>query len=412
MPAPRLIVGLLGALAALASTACGREDPSPDTVRGDVLTIYSSSPLSGYTGDRARDIVDAQRLALREASGRVGRWRVRYRPLDDSDPRTGQWSPGLVTRNARRAAQDPTTIAYLGELGPGGSAVAIPLLNQLGVLTVSPLDGVAGLTSRRGASGPGEPQKYYPARRRTFARLVPSDDVQAAALLAYMQDEGVSRLYLTHDESLYGRSLALTLQRTGPARGVTVVASQDLDPRVTDPRPVATGVRSAGADGFMFAGDLRPGLGLLYRSVHDADPRVALFAPSALAGAGLASTLGPAAPRLRVTAPMLPARVLTGPGAEAFQERFRAAYRRSPDPAAVYGYEAMAVALAAIRRVGPKGNRRPAVVDAFFATGQRSSVLGDYAIDRNGDVDTRTYGAYGFRDGRLAFRRVLDPFGV
>lgn len=412
MPAPRLIVGLLGALAALGAGACAGEEPPADTVRGDVLTIYSSSPLSGYGGDRARDIVDAQRLAVREAAGQVGRWRVRYRPLDDSDPRTGQWSPGLVTRNARRAAQDPTTIAYLGELGPGGSAVAVPLLNQPGILTVSPLDGVAGLTSRRGSSGPGEPQKYYPAGRRTFARLVPSDDVQAAALLAYMQDDGVSRLYLAHDESLYGRSLALTLQRTGPDRGVTVVASQDLDPRVADPRPVAALVRAAGADGFMFAGDVRPGLGLLYRSVHGADPRVELFAPSALAGAGLASTLGPAARRLRLTAPMLPARVLTGPAAEAFEQRFRAAYGRPPDAAAVYGYEAMNVVLAAIRRAGAAGNRRPAVVDAFFSTGERSSALGSYVIDRNGDVDTRTYGAYGLRDGRLDFRRVLDPFGI
>ena len=181
---PRAAIAGLLAVLAVAPVACGGPpDPPVDPpIPGPRLTVYSGQPLSGYEGDRARDVVDAERLALSEAGGRVGRWAIRYVALDDSDPGTGRWEPGLVAANARRAAQDPTTIAYLGEMDAGASAVAVPVLNEEGILTLSPLDGLAGLTARRGA-GQGEPDKYFPTRRRTFGRIVPGDDVQAAAVL-------------------------------------------------------------------------------------------------------------------------------------------------------------------------------------------------------------------------------------
>lgn len=400
------------ALLALLVAGCGSEEPRPDdaVVAGERLTIYSSQPLSGYQSQRARDVVDAQRLALGEAGGRVGRWRVVHVALDNADPRTGLWSPALVAANARRAAVDPTTIAYLGEMDAGASAVAIPILNQLGILAVSPLDGVPGLTRRAGA-GQGEPEKYYPTRRRSFARLVPPDDVQAAALVAFMQDERVSRLHLTHDDSLYGRSLARNVQRRAQLGGIAVVDDRGIDPQAADPRRLAADVVRLRANGFLHAGQLQPGLGLLYRSVHAADRRARLFAPNALSHPAFLSLLGAAQSRARVVAPMLPAGV-RGPAAQAFERRFRAAYGRVPDPAATHGYETMAATLEAIRRAGAEGNRRRAVGAAFLGLRDRSSALGRYDMDGNGDPSFQTFGAYRVRAGRPVFDRVLDPLGA
>ena len=47
--------------------------------------------------------------------------------------------------------------------------------------------------------------------------------------------------------------------------------------------------------------------------------------------------------------------------------------RRNPDPYAIYGYEAMSLALDAIKRAGDKGNDRKAVIDALFETKDRES---------------------------------------
>ena len=51
---------------------------------------------------------------------------------------------------------------------------------------------------------------------------------------------------------------------------------------------------------------------------------------------------------------------------------------------------------------------RQAVVDAFFSTQGRESVLGTYDIDANGDTTLSDYGGYVVEDGELVFSRVIS----
>src|SRR5918998_3364615 len=133
-----------------------------------------------------------------EAGGRAGDFRVSYVSLDSADPKTGRWDPGRVADNARTAVEDLQTIAYLGELEAGASAVSVPILNEGGMLQVSPGDTFAGLTE---AGLPGEPEKYYPSGRRTFARMVPDDDEQVDRLVALLRRRGVRRLWVADDRA-------------------------------------------------------------------------------------------------------------------------------------------------------------------------------------------------------------------
>ena len=59
---------------------------------------------------------------------------------------------------------------------------------------------------------------------------------------------------------------------------------------------------------------------------------------------------------------------------------------KTPDPYAIYGYEAMRLALDAIERSG-SGSKED-VLKALFETKDRSSVLGTYSIDENGDTSS------------------------
>ena len=65
-----------------------------------------------------------------------------------TDDRDHAWNPGLVAANANRAADDPTAIAYLGELDYGATAVSLPITNHAGLLQVSPGDGLTSLRDR------------------------------------------------------------------------------------------------------------------------------------------------------------------------------------------------------------------------------------------------------------------------
>ena len=182
-----------------------------------VLDVYTSLPFQGDLAARSDDVYDAERLALAEAGSRAGRFRVKLVPLDDSTLDAGRWDPNQVIANARRATQDPHTIAYVGELDTGASAVSIPVLDQKGILQVSPADGLAGLTRKQGATR-GEPEKYYPDPRRNFVRVAPPDNRQAAAIAAYMKELGVTRLYVVNDGGGYGvvgqRSAVVTASPT------------------------------------------------------------------------------------------------------------------------------------------------------------------------------------------------------
>ena len=78
----------------------------------------------------------------------------------------------------------------------------------------------------------------------------------------------------------------------------------------------------------------------------------------------------------------------------------------NPDPYAIYGYEAMSLALDAIERSGT-GERKATSSKALFATKDRESVLGTYSIDENGDTTLTDYGVYGVEDGELAFDQTI-----
>jgi branched-chain amino acid transport system substrate-binding protein len=90
-----------------------------------------------------------------------------------------------------------------------------------------------------------------------------------------------------------------------------------------------------------------------------------------------------------------------------FVRQFRARYGRSPGRYAAYGYEAMAVILDSIRRAGGSGDDRDSVVEAFFETSDRDSILGTYSIDEVGNTTLDRLAGYSVIAGRPVFATSL-----
>lgn len=394
--------------------ACGGEDPraagEDDQVEGTrTLTVYTSMPLNGPDAATGRDAVNAVKLALEEAQGRAGLFGVNLVALDASTPETETegWDPDRVLDNARRAISDSGAIAYIGELSSGASALSIPVLNEGGVLMVSPSSTYVGLT-REGGIGRGEPERFYPSGQRTFARVVPADHVQAAAQVRLMAEEDVERLYVLHDAGLYGRGLAEQVETFAQRAGLEVLAIERASDDPADAQGIAGDVAEAEPDGVLYAGDVGSNaLGVL-DAVSEAAPDTALFVPDALATTPFLEGVDVRLERrLRVTSPTLDRRQLPS-AAQEFHERFRATFGTTPEPYAVFAYESMNAILAAVERAGPRGNDRSAVTEQFLGLERRDTVLGDYSIDAGGDTSLRRYGAYRVSDGRLVFDELLE----
>ena len=139
-------------------------------VVGDTLTVYSLLPQPG-TGN-ARDFVDAEKLALFEADGMAGEFAVNFVSIDE-----GKRS----ALELRDALADPQVTALIGPYSSDVAMRTVPLFNAAGVLETTPGAGYAGFTE---PVRPGEPERWQPSGRRTFARLAGDDIVQARAMLA------------------------------------------------------------------------------------------------------------------------------------------------------------------------------------------------------------------------------------
>lgn len=402
-------VGCLVPAFAFGLAACGDDDGGDGggsaSTGSDTLTIYSSLPLQGDNRPQSESVVNGMKLALEEAGGKVGEFTIKYTSLDDATAATGNWEPGQVSANAQKAAQDKTTIAYLGEFNSGASAISIPLINEAGILQVSPANTYVGLTRAEGAEK-GEPDKYYPTGTRTFGRVVPADHIQAAAQVSYQKEQGCTKLYILNDKEVYGKGLADGVAEIAAQEGIEVLGNEGIDKKAANFRSIASKIASAGAD-CMFFGGITGNKGVqVWKDVYAANKDIKLFGPDGVAESTFSEELGASEKNTFITNPTLDPK-LYPPAAQDFFTTFEEKFGKAPEPYAIYGYEAMKVALLAIQNAGDQGNDRQAVIDAFFKIKDRDSVLGTYSIDENGDTTLSDYGGNRIENGKLVFDKVI-----
>jgi branched-chain amino acid transport system substrate-binding protein len=329
---------------ALVLAGCGGDDDEPHHIRGEVATVYSSTPRHGISAAEARAVRAGERRALAERGGRAGGLRIRLRQLPATEDGELPWDPELVSENASRAADDPTAIAYLGELDYGGSAVSLPITNEAGLLQVSPGDGLTSLTRTPPGRPRAGPERLYPSGERTFVRLGPTDLQEAELLVERLSAAGARRVALVYDREIYGRELAAQLADRARRAGLTPVGSQEYRGRIDEIQDIARGLAEAGPDAIVHAGVSGPGTGRLLAAIDRQLPGVPLFAAS-----GILSRRAPI--------PVAPARVeAVGPPLEAERAGHRA-MRLALDAIDAGGRDRRRVIAAGLRLAPPAADR-------------------------------------------------------
>lgn len=161
MPNPSWVSAVaLTAGAALALSGCGGSEPASDAR----LTVYVSAPRRGPEAVDGADIAGGAQKALAAANGEAGGVAVGIVHLTSSD------DPARVSHNARRAVEDSTSIAYIGELDSTATLSSLPITNDARMLQVSPTAGASDLV----APFPGSdavPPETQPSGERTFGTL-------------------------------------------------------------------------------------------------------------------------------------------------------------------------------------------------------------------------------------------------
>jgi branched-chain amino acid transport system substrate-binding protein len=280
---------------------------------------------------------------------------------------------------------------------------------------VSPANTYVGLTTNEPGSAPGEPQKYYPTGTRNYLRIVPRDSIQAAADLQAFKQEGCKRVAEANDKTPYGAGIAQLVELTKGSYGVNVVSNTGVDPTAPNYRSFASTIKGEGADCFFYGGLTSTGGVQITKDVHAAIPTAKLFGPDGMCSTGWTDPSKGGVPTS--LDPLMHCTVATldlaaYPGGRSFAAAYHAKYgtpANQIDPYAIYGYEDAKLVLDTIKGLGSKGNSRSAVLSALFATKNRSSVLGTYSFDKNGDTTLTSYGYYKVAGGQVVFDKTLKP---
>jgi branched-chain amino acid transport system substrate-binding protein len=407
--------GLLVATAlalTLGSGACGSDEPSGGGGGGESaakeLTIYSSLPLQGAARAQAVAAVNGAKLALEQAGSKAGKFPVKYISLDDSTAQAAGWEPNATSANARKAGQDDSSIGYIGEFNSGATAVSLPILNEAGIAQVSPGNTAVGITSSDAGASPGEPDKYYPTGVRTYARVLPKDTYQGAALASLAKEKNCASAYILNDKEVYGAGLAKNVELAAKKVGLEIKGDEGIDKNAANYRSLASKIKATGAQCFIYSGITANNAVQIFKDMAAALPDAPLLGPEGVGESGFFDPKDGGLPadvakRVLVTIPGVAPEEYPPAGKEfltAYEAKFG---EKNPDRYAVYGYESMSLLLDAIKRAGDAGDDRAEVAKQLLATKDREGVFGKYSIDKNGDITLTPYGIYKIDNGQLVF---------
>jgi ABC-type branched-subunit amino acid transport system substrate-binding protein len=353
------------------------------------LRIYSSLPQTepptsaaanahGHPFQRILDMEKAMRLALDQNHGKAGRFDVDYMPLDDSDA-DGEPQIALAQANAQRAANDPSTAVYIGDFNSGPTQGAMPILSHAKIPQISPAATRVGLTQKDDLGDGDEPERYRKGSRN-FVRIIPTATALAKALLARMRRDACKKAVMINDSTPYGTDLATRI-RFFNHRRIHFAFSQSVAARGSYSVLLAQARRQK-PDCFVYSGTRNANTLNIFSDFADT-----LVKPAKLYGTnGVAddtfTRLLPSRIAKQVTV-MLP---WHDPAHSAgFVEAFKkVAHGRNPDTYAYYAYEAMRLALDAIKR--SKTGKPKDVLTTLRNIRRPNSPLGSYSFTPAGDI--------------------------
>ncbi len=391
---------LVALVVALAAPADAQQCPKGK------LRIYTSWPMQGAMIPEGTGMKNGVDLAVSEVGRVVAGYCLEVVNLDDASPQTGKWDGAVEAENANKAVGDPLAIIYIATYNSGAAKVSIPITNRASMAQITPANTYPGLTKKKGAA-PGEPEIYRPMGFVNYFRPNPADDIQGAVGAKWAKQRGHKKVFVIHDQELYGKGVADVFADTAKKIGLTVAGNEGIDFKQPDQKPVLTKARATGADLVYMGGVVDTGAPIVVRNMKDlgmvAARGVKFFGPDGLLeeevlkGATCDASM---ATDMRITFGSLPFEKLKGIGAKTY-ENYKKTYGKEPTAYALYAAEAARVGLEGIRRAAAQiekakdvKEKRDAVRKAILGIRDFDGLNGRWSFDENGDSTQEAMSGY------------------
>lgn len=388
---------------ALVASACGGGTGGGGATTAKTVKIISSLPLTGASRTQTVEIVNSIKMAVDET--KITNITVQYESLDDATAAKQSWDAAQEAENARKAINDKSVVAYIGTYNSGAAKISIPLLNQAGIVMVSPANTYPGLT-KPGKGEPDEPNKYYPSGKRSYARVVPADDIQGAVGAVWAKELGAKNVYIVHDNELYGKGIADVFRAKAKEIGLTEKGYEGAA-KADNYRALANKIKDSGADFVYYGGIVDNNPAVLVKDLKAVAPTVKFMGPDGINCSEFLKQAGPAGEGVYSTFGGVPPEKYTGKAAEWLKSYDAKFQNKNPNPYAIYGYEAAKIVLAAIAKAGDKADDRATVLANVMGTKDYDGVLGKWSFDANGDTTLTQFSGSQAKSGAWAFAKEL-----
>lgn len=393
-----------------ATTSASSASLTASDERGTVV-IYSSLPLTGFQQHEAETLANAMRMALDDFTGgtnKIGNYTIKYVSLDDATAAKGQWDADQEAANASKAVADPDAMVYLGTYNSGAAMVSIPIFNKAGLVMISPGNTYTGLTRTvEGVTLPGDPANYYQANPslRNYFRVVAADDVQGPATAAFMSTLKIKKVFIIDNSQTYGKGLADLVAMACKDYGLDCSQRASIIGKEADYKSLANDIKAKGADAIFFGGTTQDQAGKLISDIRASGSKIPFLSGDAIYNNAFITDARTAAEGVYTISPGIDEAKLPQKGQD-FLKRYRAKF--GPEEAyTIYGYEAMSVALDAIKRAGVKDRAR--ILQAVAATKDFEGVTGKWSFDKNGDTTLTNFPVHQVKDGKWNLVMQIRP---
>jgi len=387
------------AIVALAASACGGGGTT-NNASDKTLIVGVDLPFQGSSKDSSDDAWNAMNLYLEQVGGKAGNYKVALKKYDDSTAAKGAWDDATCKANGSAHVANTDEVAVMGTFNSGCAKLETPVLNAAPdgpMLMVSHANTNVGLTKTWDT---GEPAKYFPTGKRSYARVVTTDDVQGPADAQFAAKElNVKKVYVLNDTETYGQGVAKTFRDEAVKQGLTVVGEDSWKKSDANYTALMGKIKASGADLVFFGGIFDNNGGQLTKDkVAVLGPNsgaVKLMAPDGFTGYPdfLKLTEADGAYLSFAGLSTDPLKAAGGVPAK-FLADYKTKYGADPrSPYALYGVQALQVILAAIEK--SDGTRKGVRDQVFGGSGisipQEKAVIGKaITIDpATGDVNAK-----------------------
>lgn len=366
---------------------------------GNSVKIVSSMPRTGTGKGQTDAIANGIRMAIDDYEGKLLGMRIEYSDWDDATAGTGKWTPELESQNARNAVGDPDVMAYIGPYNSGAAMVSMPILNESGLVQVSPACTWTGLTKNVPGADKEEPGKYRPTGKNHFVRVCPNDRTQGPVAADFAKRPkpprpedgfgdkyglGVNTVYIIDDKELYGLGVSGLFERRCQENGIQVLGHESINPAQQEFTALLTSIKAKNPDAVFFGGTTATGGPQIAKDMANVGLTCPLIVPDGCYELSFITSAGEKnLTNCYATFGGLDPADTSGPVAK-FAEKYKQKYNTPPESFAIYGYEAANVVLAAIKKIGKKD--REAILKDVLGTKDFDGVLGKWKFDPDGDI--------------------------